>query len=129
MIGGHDILIPTAAGASAIELALRLAAQIWPHAIYENAATGDRYEQHAALPLGLIREVLVYRDKATADKWDELGADPSLNDTLVQLFIQDDALTVVLDSEVSAQMSEYVQALRTGLRQDIFHVVATRRAA
>ena len=48
---------------------------------------------------------------------------------LVQLFIQDDALTVVLDSEVSAQMSKYIQALRTGLRQDIFHVVATRRAA
>ena len=68
MIGGRDILIPTSAGASAIELALRLAAQIWPYAVYENAATGERYGQHAALPLGLVHEVLLHKSNPVKAK-------------------------------------------------------------
>lgn len=124
MIGGRDIVIPTRARANALDVAIRLATRIWPKAICEDAKTGTRYQPCADLPFGLTNEVLIYRDSSVAQQWDELGADPSLNDTLIHLLIQNEALTVVVDSEPSGQMDRYVQALCEALRQEVFPLSA-----
>jgi hypothetical protein len=76
MIGGTDIVIPTGGGHAHLDLCLRVIRRYWPGAVFEDALTGDRYDRYESLPIGRLKEVLVYQDGLSAKEWDEKGAHP-----------------------------------------------------
>ena len=129
MIGGTDVTIPTFAGPSAIDLAVRLVRMRWPRAVFEDAINGTVFRKYADLPFRYLREIFVYRDEDARQKWDELGADPSHANTMVHLLISSSTLTVVVDSLDDANMKEVVDAIASGLRTDILTMTAQMRIA
>ena len=62
MIGGTDIVIPTAGGHASLDLCLRVIRRYWPEAVFEDALTGDRYDRYESPPIGRLTEVLVDRE-------------------------------------------------------------------
>jgi hypothetical protein len=123
MIGGIDIAIPTQAGDSSLVAAVRAILQYWPDAVFENGLTAERYDRLLQVPFGRLEELFVYRDATIADAWDAEGAVPELYDTMVHLLTDDDRITVVVDSTEGA-MADLIAAIRSGLSDDILHVLA-----
>jgi hypothetical protein len=123
MIGGIDIAIPTNCGASSVEVAVRAIRQKWPRSVFENGTNGDRYDRFSEIPFGLIEELFVYRDRASADVWDAEGAIPSVYNTMIHLIADDDLLTVVVD-EKDAEMGEIVGAISSGLDDGVHYIPA-----
>jgi hypothetical protein len=129
MIGGTDVTMPTLAGPSAIDLAVRLVRMRWPRAVFEDAINGTVFRKYADLPFRYLREIFVYRDEDARQTWDDLGADPSHANTMVHLLISSSTLTVVVDSLDDANMKEVVDAIASGLRTDILTMTAQMRVA
>jgi hypothetical protein len=123
MIGGIDIPLPTRAGRASLEVAVRAIRQRWPRAEFEDALSGERFEHFLQIPFGEIEELFVYRDRAAADAWDEQGAVPSVANTMIHLISDPDAMTVVVD-ERDAAMNEVVQAIKSGLEDQILCIQA-----
>lgn len=128
MIGGIDVHLPTRAGASSIEVAVRAVRQRWPVATFENALTGEQYPHFGQIPFGEIQELFVYRDSAAAEKWDVDGAVPEVYNTMLHLIPDDNLLTVVVD-ERNAAMNELLAAIQSGLRDEIHCILAGLEAA
>lgn len=128
MIGGIDVRLPTMAGASSIEVAVRAIRQKWPLSAFENGITGERYDHFSQIPFGEIEELFVYRDSASADAWDANGAIPAVYNTMIHLIPDDDLLTVVVD-EKDAAMEELLTAITSALRDEIHYVPADLEAA
>lgn len=118
MIGGIDIQLPTRAGDSSLEIAVRAVRQRWPDAVYENAESGVRYDYFWQIPFGMLRELFVYRDSDVADRWNEDGAVPELHNTMIHL-IHDEGLITVAADEQTATISELIQAITSGLSDKI----------
>ncbi len=119
MIGGTDIVIPTGGGHAALDLCLRVIWRHWPEAVFEDALTGDRYDRYELLPIGRLTEVLVYRDGAAAKEWDEKGADPSLENTMIHLLLGEKTLTAVVDKPEEQAMRALLGSIQFALRMDI----------
>lgn len=128
MIGGIDVPIPTLAGSSSIEVAVRAIRQRWPSATFENGDTGEHYEQFQKIPFGEVEELFVYRDSEAASRWDDEGAVPELYNTMIHLIADDDLLTVVVDEKDEA-IQELLTAIEFALRDEIFFVPAELEAA
>lgn len=129
MIGGTDITIPTAAGLSAIDLAIRLLRMRWPNAVFEDAINGSVFNRYADLAFRFVRELFVYRDEVARQQWEELGADPSNVNTMVHLLVSPSTLTVVVDNLDDAMIRETVAAIESALRMDILTLTAELRVA
>lgn len=129
MIGGIDIIIKTRSGADAMDVALRLARRIWPQMVVEDAATGERASNVAALALDQAMEILVYRDALAAEQWDAHGAIPVLDGTMIHLIRAAEALTITVDARPGLRVSNLLMAIRDALRHSIFNATASRRAA
>lgn len=114
MIGGIDVRLPTTAGVSSIEIAVRAIGQQWPECTFENGVTGERYERYSQIPFGELDELFVYRDRESAAKWDADGAVPDVYNTMVHLIADDDLLTVVVD-EKDAPMNILLDAIESAL--------------
>jgi hypothetical protein len=128
MIGGIDVHMPTTAGASAIEVAVRAIRLRWRGAMFENGITGERYDHFWQIPFGEIEELFVYRDSKSADIWDAEGAIPAVYNTMIHLISDADLLTVVVD-EKDAAMEELLTAIKSGLRDEILHISMELEAA
>lgn len=128
MIGGIDVHLPTMAGASSTEVAVRAIRQRWCLATFENGITGERYDHFQQIPFGEIEELFVYRDAESADKWDAEGAVPDVYNTMIHLILDENLLTVVVDSKDAAMM-ELIAAIESGLRDEILFIPAVREAA
>jgi hypothetical protein len=127
MIGGIDIQLPTRAGDSAVEVAVRAVRQHWPHAVFENGDTGDRYDHFWQIPFGKLDEIFVYRDSEAADGWDADGAIPALYNTMVHILADEGMITVVID-ERTAAMDGLVAAVFSALSDEALYVPATVEA-
>ena len=119
MIGGDDIRLPSMAGDSSIVVAVRAVRQAWRQAVFENALTGARYNDFSQIPFGEIDEIFVYRDSAVADEWDASGAVPELYNTMIHILADEGFITVVVD-ERNATMERIIEAIKSGLGNDIF---------
>ncbi len=128
MIGGIDIEIPTRCGETAIEVAVRAIRQRWSRAQFENGITGDRYDQFCQIPFGEIREIFVYRDRDSADRWDVAGAIPELYNSMIHVITDEGLITVVVD-ERDTSIEEIVAAISSALDDDIFYIQAELVAA
>jgi hypothetical protein len=119
MIGGIDVRLKTAAGRQALEAAVRAIRQMWPKAVFENAATGERYGYFDQIPFGQIDEIFVYRDDEVSEKWDEKGAIPETANTMIHVLYDEGLITVVID-ERDEVMESALEAIRSALHDAIF---------
>lgn len=118
MIGGTDILIPATGDAAALDICARIVRRYWPQARFENAVTGDKYQEYAQIPLGCMQELLVYRDAKAESAWD--ADDPnSPENSLLYLILRKDSITVVLDNADTAEMRSVVVSLQASLEAAI----------
>jgi hypothetical protein len=118
MIGGIDVRLPTRAGDSSMEVAVRAIRHQWPRAEFEDAVSGERYQHFWQIPFATAKELFVYRDSAAARQWDEEGAVPAAFNTMIHLLSDDDMLTVVVDEETS-EMRQLIAAIASVLRDEI----------
>ena len=123
MIGGIDIPIETRAGKQSMEVAVRAIRQHWPHAVVENAVTGDRYNRFWEVPFGEVEEMFVYRDEAAADAWDEHGAIAELKNSMIHLLTDEGLITAVID-ESDITIEWIIQAIASGLNDPILYLEA-----
>jgi hypothetical protein len=128
MIGGIDVPLHSRAGDASLEVATRAIRQRWPVAVFEDGITGDRYNQFWQIPFGNIEEIFVYRDSTSADAWDDLGAVPELENTMIHILSDADQVTVVVDTRDSA-MNEIISAIESGLQDSVFYIPAELEAA
>jgi hypothetical protein len=129
MIGGRDIIIPVARGAEALDLAVRAVVRLWRDIVLEDAITGETFRRYADIDFAGRREILAFRDPASAKLWEELGADPSLDGTLIHLLLSEGELTVAIDAAPPPQIESFVNGLRRSLAQDLFAGIVPREAA
>lgn len=118
MIGGIDILIPSTGDEAALDICARIVRHFWPCARFEDAVTADKYERYGEIPLGLIHELLVYRDAQAERAWD--ADDPNSPDnSMLYLIRSPNSITVVLDDPDTAEMRSIVTSLRVSLQAAI----------
>jgi hypothetical protein len=127
MIGGRDIVIPILEGSEPLDLAVRAVSRLWPAVVLEDAQTGENLGRYADMNFAGRCEILAFRDKACAARWDEVGADPSLEGTLIHFLLSPSELTVVVDASPSTEIVSFVESLQHSLGQDIFAI--TKEAA
>jgi hypothetical protein len=120
MIGGRDVIIPTARGAEALDLAVRAVARMWGAVVLEDALSGEIFLRYADIDFAGRREILAFRDADSARLWDELGADPSLDGTLIHFLLSEGELTVAVDADPPPQIASFVESLQRSLAQDLF---------
>ena len=119
MIGGTDIVIKRRGEDADLDRCLRAIRRYWPHAVFDDALTGDRYDRYELLPVGRLTETLVYQDGAKAMEWDEKGADPALTNTMIHLILSDKGITVVVDDAADQFIQRLLRSIKSSLRIDI----------
>jgi len=129
MIGGRDIIIPTTRETEALDLAVRAIQNLWPHVVLEDGVSGEVFAHYRAVNFKGRREILAFRDQEAAAQWDALGADPSLDGTLVHFLLSDGALTLAVDAFPGPEILSFVEGVKRSLQQDIFRTTITREAA
>ena len=126
MIGGNDIEIPAVGDPVALEVCARIIQRHWPNARFEDAETGDRYHRHTEIPLGHVRELLVYPDEKAEAAWDADSPDSPLN-SMLYLILRAASVTVVLDDPGTDEMRSLLESIRSMLWHDI--AISYKRAA
>jgi hypothetical protein len=129
MIGGTDIVLPARGGLAAMGASLREIQRMWPEAVVEDALSGRRVRSYEPLPGVPPQEAFVYQTEAIAQAWDEQGAAPSLENTMIHLLRGKDTLTIVVDRAEVAPMPALVQAIRAALSEDTTGEPADQRRA
>ncbi len=117
MIGGIDVIVPSRAGKEqAVVASLRLIRRFWPSAVVEDANTGQRTAigRDALLPETLC-DLFIYPDEETANRWDELGAEPELANTMIHLLVRDAQVTAVVDDPQAETIRMFLSSLRSVL--------------
>ena len=128
MIGGIDIQLPTWAGDEAVQVAVRAIREHWPHAVFEDGDSGDRYDDFGQIPFGELDELFVYRDIDVAKAWDAAGAIPKLYNTMIHVIGDDDMITVVVD-EKDAAMQDVIATIKSALGDVILYTPELQEAA
>jgi hypothetical protein len=81
----------------------------------EDAETGENLPRDADISLTGRSEILVFRDPQSARLWDELGAEPSLDGTLIHFIFSAGELTICIDSDPSPEIQSFVESMRRAL--------------
>ena len=115
MIGGTDIVIPAKGGHAPLDLCLRIIGRYWPAAVFEDALTGQHYDRYELVPISRLTEMLVYKNSVAANEWEQKGADPSLENTMIHLLRGENTLTVVVDNPQQHPMKELLDSIRFAL--------------
>jgi len=122
MIGGTDVLIPTTAGSSALDACVRVIRRQWPQAVFEDAATGVLFDDYAELSFRDLPELFVYQNRQVARVWEEEGAVPSLQNTMIHVLVSATDLTLVVDHPSSAPMTCMLESITRAVRMDILNL-------
>jgi len=112
-IGGVDVILSAVGDAASLDICVRVAGVLWPHARFEDADTGERYASYADVPFGRISGLFVYRDLAAQFSWD---SDAEEANTMVYLIRHPGAITVVVDDP--AALGGMLEGMRTMLETD-----------
>jgi hypothetical protein len=115
MIGGTDIVFPAVGDPASLEECVRIVARFWPEIRFEDAITGHKYCCLADIPFGHASELLVYRDAAAQASWDADSCSSPEN-SMLNLIVRPEELTVVVDNPDTAEMQSILGAVRDFLR-------------
>jgi hypothetical protein len=117
MIGGVDIVVRTKREPpEALERCTRAVMRHWHSAVVQDAITGTIYP-YSAVPFAASPEFMIYRDRAALNSWEELGADPSNENTMVHLLSHKTGqVTVVVDDPMTDPMPSILETLEHSLR-------------
>lgn len=116
MIGGVDVVIPTAGNAAALEACARIVQRYWPNARFEDAESGEKYARCCDVPVERVRELLIYSDAQAEAAWDADCEDSPPN-SMLYLIRSPDFITVVLDDPNAADVQAMLEEFRT-IRQE-----------
>ena len=131
MIGGVDIVIPTGADPrDAMVVSLRLIKLIWPDVVVQDANSGDIAEigGNVLIP-EMMTDAFVYQNEDMMKKWDELGAEPELADTMIHILVRDEAVTVVVDDPELESSRRFISGMKSALRMNIFDMASPSQGA
>jgi hypothetical protein len=96
----------------------------------QDAYTSEKFSIHVdAFFPEAMSDVFVYMNEETARKWDELGAEPELANTMIQVSVGDQEVTIVVDDPDSGVIPRFLSGLRSVLSMDIFTASAKGVAA
>jgi hypothetical protein len=115
LIGGLDKIFPVWSGATALDFCLRLISQWWPACVFVVDDDPTIYISYCQLAFRENSEVIVYRDRAACDAWDEMGYDDSLRGTMVFLISEAKRLTLVTEHNPSPLIVSLTEAISNGL--------------
>jgi len=96
---------------AALEACVRIVQRHWPHARVEDAITGDKYIRFGEIPLGRVRELLVYPNSDAEAAWDADSPDSPTN-SMLYLILSPNFITVVLDDPTTADMRSILTSIR-----------------
>src|SRR2546421_10609228 len=105
MIGGTDVVIPAVGNPAALDACVRIVHHHWPEARFEDALNGKKYTTFAAIPIGRVRELFIYRDTGAEAAWDAENHDAAPN-TMIYLISSARAITAGVEEAKSMGMSE-----------------------
>ena len=112
MIGGKDIVIPAAATPASLDACARIVQRQWPSARFEDAETGEKFGSYQELPVGRIRQLLIYESPAAEAAWDDDRDDAPVN-SMLYFILGEQAVTVVVDDPESGDMPAILESIRT----------------
>lgn len=118
MIGGTDIVMPATGDAAALDICARIIRHYWPRARFEDAVTGEKYDDYAHIPLGCVRELFVFQDPEAEAAWDADDANSPEN-TLLYCLLRKDSMTVVVDNPELEEMRSILASLHASLEAAI----------
>lgn len=130
MIGGADVVLRSRRDSTeALDLCARTIVLHWPEAVIQNATTGMLYTSYGGVPFGSSPEFMIYRDRAAFDRWEELEADPSNQNTMVHILsYKASQATVVVDDPTAAEMRTLLGAIRSSLQDKSLRMGVPTRA-
>jgi len=120
VIGGSDIVFPAVGDSAALEACAQIVGRRWPNIRFEDAVTGDKYPRLGDIPLGRVRELLVYRDADAEAAWDGDSPDSPEN-SMLTLIVRPEDITVVLDNPDTADVRSILDAIHDWLWTDILN--------
>ena len=123
MIGGSDIVIPAIGDPGALDACSRIIRRYWPSAKFEDAITGAKYGDYAALPTGTLTELLVYHDPLSETAWDNGMPDAGTN-TMIYLILSPTYVTAVVDEPDAPEMRLILASIKSMLRMEILNTAA-----
>ena len=97
-------------GPVTMEFLFRAIRHLWPNAIFENAATGEMFQNIRHVAFNHFREALAYKSSTHRELWSEKGLDESLHDTMIHLIRADNGMTLVVDSEPSCGLQSILNS-------------------
>jgi hypothetical protein len=115
MIGGNDIIFPVAGDSAALEACALILARQWPDVRFEDAITGIKYQRLSVIPLGRVRELLIYRDAAAEAAWDAESPNCAEN-SMLSLIVRPEDITIVVDNPGTEEMKSVLASIRDLLR-------------
>ena len=115
MIGGADVTFDVPAGPSALDYAVRLVASFWADCVFVADDDPTVVTRLDRLAFHGRSEVIVYRDVAACAAWRTIGYDDSLRGTMLYLISDPTELTIVIDDEPPAEITEMLAMIRQGL--------------
>jgi hypothetical protein len=93
-------------------------ARYWPHVRFEDAITGDKYQRLGEVPFGKVKELLAYADAEAEAAWDSDRPDSAEN-SMLNLIVRPEDVTVVLDNPNTAEMRAILTAIHDLIWPDI----------
>jgi hypothetical protein len=114
MIGGNDIVFGAVGDSASLEACARIIRKRWPHARFEDAVTGDKYERLNDIPFGSVKQLLAYPSKEAETFWDTDRPDSPEN-SMLYIIVREEDVTVVLDNPQTADMQFILEGIHGAL--------------
>ncbi len=123
MIGGTDVVIRAKDEPETLDACVRIIREYWPHAQFEDALTGEKYNRYHELSFGQLRELFVYPDAMAESAWDRSDGNAATN-SILYLILSPQSVTVVVDDPATEPMRSLLASIQSILTQDIFGTYA-----
>jgi hypothetical protein len=120
MVGGTNCVIATTAGASALDIGVRVVELCWPQVRFQDPVTGEKYHGYSEIPMGRISHLFAYRSADDEKEWMAGDVDVQPN-TMLYLSRSPNGITLALDDANAVEMRSMVESLRSSLTMDILN--------
>jgi hypothetical protein len=130
MIGGYDLICEIDIDAElALHLACEAALRFWPDCVVEDSEESRPVTRHGyGFELSGVHEVMIFKNQEFRKKWRELGSTSETEDTMVQVFAEDRALTLVVSNPNRNEVKDIVTVVQNKLKDSLFHETCSTEA-